>query len=254
MAGSRFRILLVEDEDLAADRLRNLIQQSEGEEIEISRTSSVKESILWLSKNTHPNLVFMDVELGDGLCFEIFEVIELRAPIIFTTAYDQYAIQAFKVNSIDYLLKPIDSEELAAALGKLRSLKQGSAMSHKPDIGQLAELIAHPYKQQFVIKVGEHLKMLPTSGIVLFYSESKSSFAFSKEKRNLPLEFSLDRLEEMLDPAEFFRINRKQIIHFAFIDDIISYSKSRLKVLLTGGVEGIVSRERVGDFKEWLDR
>ena len=254
MAEPNLRILLVEDEDLAADRLRKLIEQTEGEEMEVSRTSSVKESILWLSKNDHPNLVFMDVELGDGLCFEIFEVIDLRAPIIFTTAYDQYAIQAFKVNSIDYLLKPIDSEELASALEKLRSLKQESTLSNKPNIGQLAELISHPYKQQFVIKVGEHLKMLPTSGVVLFYSENKSSFAFSKEKRNLPLDFSLDRLEEMLNPAEFFRINRKQIIHFVFIEDIISYSKSRLKVLLAGGAEGIVSRERVGDFKEWLDR
>jgi len=248
-------VLIVEDEKLAEEYLNNLLQKLDYNINVVGKTDSVKNSIKWFLKNPVPDLVFMDIDLGDGLCFEIFEVIELKCPIIFTTAYDEYAIKAFKVNSIDYLLKPVNKEELEGALEKFLQL-QISSQERKEAIDNAERMLFTGYKERFIIKIGEHLKSIPVKEIVFFTSREKAKFAGTIERRNYLIDYTLDRLEEMLDPSFFFRINRKYIIRLDTIRDMVAYSNSRLKVLLEACDDDdiIVARDRVNDFKMWLDR
>ena len=252
--------IIIEDEKPAARRLNRMLDKL-GVNV-VHTLHSVEESIEWFSNNDHPGVIFLDIQLSDGLSFEIFENMEIKSAVIFTTAYDEYALQAFKLNSIDYILKPIDEAELKAAVDKYGNLKEtfGSQQSRSIQLNfeDIKKLLVHPmerdYKKRFTVKVGQHLKMIPVEEICCFYSENKGTYVFTAEGRNYLLETTLDQLENELSPEHFFRVNRKFYININAIKDIISYSNSRLKLKLNhfNGEEIIVARERVKDFKAWL--
>jgi len=253
-------VIIIEDEQLAADRLAAMVLKYDPDIKIIFKADSVKRSIDWLQKNDHPGLAFFDIQLADGLSFEIFEQVRLECPVIFTTAYDQYAIRAFKVNSIDYLLKPVDYGELVSAIDKFKAttLKKSEATSQfgVETVDQIMKMLTNKYKTRFVIKVGEHIKFISTDNILFFYSMEKASYLATSDNYHYVLDQSLETLAEIVDPAKYFRINRKYLISTDAILDIVSYSTSRLKIKLLHSPEEmvIVSRERVQEFKNWLDR
>lgn len=255
---SGWRVLIVEDEPQAADRLERLVTRLHpGVELQAT-LDSVEKSVAWLKGHPAPDLVLMDIQLADGLSFAIFDQVSVPSPVIFTTAYDEYALKAFKVNSIDYLLKPIDEDELRAALDKFAS-RRGSGLA--PDtmmqsIANAMQMLSKKYKERFVIRVGEHLRSIETTDIRFFFSQEKASFAQTVDGRKHVLDYTLDQLEGLMDPSRFFRINRKYLVSVEAIRDMINYTNSRLKLVLTGcdDAEVIVARERVQEFREWLDR
>jgi len=224
----------------------------------LAKIDSVKRSIEWMAANAPPDLILMDIQLADGISFSIFESCDVVSPVIFTTAYDEYALKAFKVNSIDYILKPVDKDELERALSKFKTIARSGSDTRTllDNIGQAMQMLTKRYKARFMIKVGEHLKSIETTSILYFFSQEKTTFCYTNENRSLILDYTLEQLEEMVDPAKFFRVNRKYLLSAPAIVDIISYTNSRLRLKLTGSDDGdiIVARERVQDFKEWLDR
>jgi two-component system LytT family response regulator len=252
--------LVIEDEKPAARRLVELIHRYDSKIKVIGIIDSVEKSVEWFRSSDYPELVFMDIQLADGLSFEIFEQTVVHCPVIFTTAFDEYMIKAFKVNSVDYLLKPINYEELAAAMEKYKSnFGPRPADEFKPDIELYDTLISqfvHPYKNRFVVKVGLHIRSIPVDKIDYFYICEKSTFICTVEGKSYAIDYYLDRIEQLVDPRLFFRINRKFIISINAVRDIIAYSNSRLKIVLNNPTEeeAIVSREKVRDFKTWLDR
>jgi DNA-binding LytR/AlgR family response regulator len=246
--------LIVEDEKIAAERLVGLIKKYDPS-IDISEiVQSVKNAVQWLNTHQAPDLIFMDIQLADGLSFEIFEQTIVKTPVIFTTAYDEYALKAFKVNSIDYLLKPVDLNELKNAIDKYK--EKNSAKEIPAQVfDSIMQSLTKKYKDKFVINVGEHIKVFIVEDIQCFYSLEKFTFLQNNSGRDYAVNYSLDQLEDLLDPSQFFRINRKFIVSLSAIADIISYSNSRLKVKLNSNESDdlIVSRERVQDFKKWLE-
>ncbi len=244
--------VIIEDEKPAARRLQRMLEKLDVQVLVTLHT--VEEAIEWFSINPPPELIFLDIQLSDGLSFGIFEAIEVNSPIIFTTAYDEYALQAFKLNSIDYLLKPIDDEELDAAIKKFQTTR--SPGIEIPDLHHLKSLLNLPkeYRKRFTIPVGQHLKIINVEDVCCFYSENKGTYLLTCEGRSYLLDCSLEKLEPELDPALFFRVNRKYIVQLKSLKDIITYSNQRLEVKLEEfkGEQIIVSRERVKDFKEWL--
>lgn len=249
-------VIIIEDEKPAARRLARLLADLD---LEVSTMlHSVDESIEWFQNNPHPDLIFLDIQLSDGLSFEIFDVVDVKSAIIFTTAYDEYALQAFKLNSIDYLLKPIDDEELESAVKKYKNFKQESRKI-SVDFNDIKNLLVNPlereYKKRFTVKVGQHLKIINADEVECFYSENKGTYAATSDGRNYLLDTSLEQLEEELSPKVFFRISRKFYVNINHIGDIISYTNSRLQIKLKrfNEQEIIVSRERVKDFKLWLE-
>ena len=252
------KILIIEDEPLAAERLSSLVIQLKPDAQIITILDSVKRSIAWLQSNPKPDLVFMDIQLADGLSFEIFDQVEIKSPIIFTTAYNEYALKAFKVNSIDYILKPIDAAELKVAFDKHKNLTSTTPSSEKmmESISHAMQMLTKKYKERFLVKVGEHLKTIETTDILFFYSLEKTTFAQTIDRRKHILDFTIDQLESLVNANSFFRINRKYLISFDSIQDIISYTNSRFKLILKSSDDSdiIVARERVQEFKEWLDR
>lgn len=253
------KILIVEDEPQAARRLQSLVKAILPEATLLETIDSVKKSIQWFQQNPAPDLVFMDIQLADGISFQIFDQVKITSPIIFTTAYDEYALKAFKVNSIDYILKPVDEDELRAAITKFKSMntvKETSPSQLMESITLAMSMLTKKYKERFVIKVGEHLKSVETTEILFFYSLEKTTFAQTKDGRKHILDFTLDQLEELLEPKRFFRVNRKYIIALDAIQDMISYTNSRLKLILKTSDDNdiVVARERVQEFKDWLDR
>ena len=249
-------VLIIEDEKPAARRLARLLAEME---VKVSTMlHSVEEAISWFETNEHPDLIFLDIQLSDGLSFEIFDVIEVKSAIIFTTAYDEYALQAFKLNSIDYLLKPIDDEELEAAVKKYRALKPKS-QKLALDFDDIKKLLVNPlereYKRRFTARVGQHLKIINADEVECFYSENKGTYAATSDGRNYLLDTTLENLEGELQPKTFFRVSRKFYVNIEHIKDIVSYTNSRLQIKLNRFQEKeiIVSRERVRDFKLWLE-
>jgi DNA-binding LytR/AlgR family response regulator len=246
--------LIVEDEKVAAERLTGLIKKY-NPSVDITEiVQSVKKAVQWLNTHQAPDLIFMDIQLSDGLSFEIFEQTIIKTPVIFTTAYDEYALKAFKVNSIDYLLKPIDHGELKNAIEKFK--ENNSPKEIPPQVfDSIMHSLTKNYKNKFVMNVGEHIKVFTTEDIQCFYSMEKYTFLQNNSGRDYAINYALDQLEDLLDPAQFFRINRKFIVSFSSISDIISYSNSRLKVKLNSNESNdlIVSREKVQDFKKWLE-
>ena len=251
------KILIIEDEAPAALRLEKLLKEIEPGCVIVESIVSVATAVKWLNQNQAPDLVISDIQLADGLSFEIFKAVPTLCPIIFTTAFDQYAIEAFKVNSIDYLLKPIKKEGLIIAINKMKQLAAAN-QTIPIDINKLLQAIAPAnntnFKTRFAVKFGEHLRTIDTKDIVYFYTEDKINFLTTKEGRRYTTDYNLDTLETMLDPKIFFRINRQYIICIHAIAEMFSYSKSRVLVKLNPPAkhETIVSTERSGDFKLWL--
>ncbi len=251
--------IIIEDEKPAARLLqRKLEKLSLAVEVMLH---SVEEALEWFSNNEHPDLIFLDIQLSDGLSFEIFEKVEIKSAVIFTTAYDEYALRAFKLNSIDYLLKPIDEDDLEVAVAKFKSLlpKQEVAVQNLAiDFEQIKKMLANPfeknYKKRFTVKIGQHLKVIAIDEIECFFSENKGTYIHTCDNRNYLIDLTLENLEEELDPKDFFRISRKFIIPMKAIKEIVLYSNSRLKVILPTYKEDdvIVSREKVSDFKTWI--
>jgi DNA-binding LytR/AlgR family response regulator len=293
------RALLVEDEPLAARRLAGLLQKQAVPFEILGPAESVAQAVALLQAGPAPDVLFLDIHLADGLSFELFEQVAVPCPVIFTTAYDQYAVRAFKVNSVDYLLKPIDAEELSQAVAKLRQRlpghrdntapapapghepgfsTKGSVSSTKPsaesalpapmlDAATLAALVQQlrqpapvaSYKSQFVVRVGEHLKVVPVEQVAYFFSLEKTTLLQSADGRKYVVDYTLEQLEGLLDPSQFFRLNRAYLTRQAAIHDIIHYTNSRLQTVLRPAPpesEGpvLVSREKVAVFKSWLDR
>ena len=253
------KYIIIEDEQIAVNRLQQMIQQMRPDYQCVRVLDSVESAVGSLPREEH-DLVFMDVQLADGLSFEIFEVITSIKPIIFTTAYDQYAVKAFKTSGIDYLLKPIDTDELHAAIEKFENQVTAEITSESTPLEEVKSLLASfqpqkTFKERFVVKYGDHLKTVPVTDIYLFYSQDKATYLMTSEGRNYLIDFTLDKLLGLIDPARFYRISRKFIVALDGIDDIVAFSNSRLKLKLHHyqGEEVIVARERVVDFKQWLD-
>ncbi|MBW2961423.1 LytR/AlgR family response regulator transcription factor [Mesonia aestuariivivens] len=250
------RTIIIEDEKPSARRLERMLNKLE---VPVEKfLHSVNDSIQWLLENEQPDLIFLDIQLSDGLSFEIFEEIDIESAIIFTTAYDEYALKAFKLNSVDYLLKPIDENELATALEKYKS-KFAATNEINTNLAELKKLLGaekpyKSYKKRFTVKVGQHLKMFPVDQIECFYSENKGTYFYTKDSRSYLLETTLENLEEELNPEKFYRVSRKFFVNINAIADMVNYTNSRLKVKLNhfNEQEIIVARERVKDFKEWL--
>ncbi len=250
------KTIIIEDERPSARRLDRLLQDL-GIRAQ-AMLHSVSESVAWFKSNEHPDLILLDIQLSDGLSFEIFEQVKVQSAIIFTTAYDEYALKAFKLNSIDYLLKPIDPEELRTAIEKYRH-NQPLSTDVLVDINYIKKLLVNPldkqYKKRFTIKLGQHIKVVETDQIECFYSEHKATYAYTSDRKNYLMDLSLETLDEQLDPTEFFRVSRKFLIRRQAIADIISYTNSRLRIKLQhfDEMDIIVSREKVRDFKDWLE-
>lgn len=249
-------VLIIEDEKPAARRLNRMLADLD---IEVQQMlHSVEESLDWLQNNEHPDLIFLDIQLSDGLSFEIFEEIEVKSAIIFTTAYDEYALKAFKLNSIDYLLKPIDDDELATAVQQFKQ-QQPKKSDVQVNLNDIRKLLINPvdrkYKKRLSIKVGQHIKIISIDDVECFFSENKATYIHTSEKRNYLLDNSLESWEDQLNPELFFRVNRTFIVNINAIKDIVAYTNSRLKLILNSYNEQeiIVSRERVKDFKNWID-
>ncbi len=244
-------VLIFEDERLNAERLEDLIRRYDSSVEILAVLDSVQQGIEWLTKNPAPELIFMDIRLSDGISFELFDKVNIDSSVIFTTAYDEYALRAFKVNSVDYLVKPIDFNELKAAMDKFRKIKM-----HLPAelMRSILNQVGTKYKQRFLVKIGDQLKNIHTKDIAYFIYEDGLAIAVTMNKSSLPVDYSLDQLEQLLNPAEFFRINRKIISRIDSIGKIHVYFNGRLKVELNPPLNEdiIVSRERVGRFKEWM--
>ncbi|WP_035673457.1 LytTR family DNA-binding domain-containing protein [Flavobacterium sp. 83] len=247
--------IIIEDEKPAARLLQRKLEKLN---IQVGvMLHSVEESIDWFSKNEHPDLIFLDIQLSDGLSFEIFEKVAIKSAIIFTTAYDEYALRAFKLNSIDYLLKPIDEDDLEVAVSKFKT-RLPKQETLQLDFEQIKRMLTNPfeknYKKRFTVKIGQHLKVISIDEVECFFSENKGTYIHTFDNRNYLIENTLELLEQELDPKDFFRVSRKFIIPLKAIKEIVLYSNSRLKVILPSYTpdEVIVSREKVSDFKTWI--
>lgn len=246
------KIVIVEDEKPAAQRLFKLIKQVEPDAELVMHLESVKDSVKWFAENNLPDLIFMDIELADGSSFNIFNEIKIKAPIIFTTAFNQYAIDAFKVNSIDYLLKPIKKEDLENSLQKFHSLQ-----SKKDNLDYallLKNLVTKEYQKRIVVRYADVIKTVDIENIAYFYTEEKYTYLYTFDSQRYPIDYTLDQLDHMIDPKNYFRINRQVIVNFKAIEKMIAYSKARVKIILkpAPSFETIVSTERSPYFKEWL--
>jgi DNA-binding LytR/AlgR family response regulator len=248
------KLLIIEDEPASAQRLKKMVEEIEPEVVVLDIVDSISSSVEWFKTHTEPDLVLSDIHLADGLSFEIFKQVSLACPVIFTTAYDQYAIQAFKVNSIDYLLKPIKKTDLADAIRKFKKMKPSTAQI---DLSQLAALIGKEQKEylkRLVIRIGQQIKVVEIKDIAYFYIDEKIVFGVAFNKDRHPMDLSLDQLEKQLDPDRFFRINRGFVISLESIETMITYSKARIKIKLKPPceLESITSTERSAEFREWL--
>ncbi len=249
------KTVIIEDEQLAARRLETMVKAIDPSIEILAKLESVEESVAWLKSNPQPDLIFLDIHLEDGLSFSIFDQIKVNAPIIFTTAFDEYAIKAFKLKSIDYLLKPIVQEDLQKAISKYR---EWGEMNHLVDIRELYNLMCvkeKSYRQRFSVVVGQKLKSVDVKDIAYFFSSSGITFVAMHSKSQYSLEQSLDKLTEELDPNLFFRVNRQYLVGLPAVTNIHIFPKSRLKLELNPPVkEGVfVSLDKVVEFKKWID-
>jgi DNA-binding LytR/AlgR family response regulator len=252
-------VIIVEDESLAAERLVLLLAQYDPSIKVIACLESIEETVHWLNTQPHPDLLFMDIELSDGKSFEIFRRIKIDKPVIFTTAYDHYAINAFQHFSIDYILKPLTAEALAASIRKFNGMSQALNVS-KPDysgwIDQLKEKSATRYKDRFLARVGQRTFIIQIDEISYFYADNKTVYLVDKTGNKFIINYSIEKLESMLDPYYFFRVNRQIILHSKMIDLGKPYLNNRMKISLKNvrhEGEIIVSREKVPAFKKWAE-
>ena len=251
------KILIVEDEPLAAAQLAAHISALQPEAQILAVCDTIRATVEWVQKNEAPDLAFFDIQLGDGLSFEIFEQVKFTQPVIFTTAFDNYAIQAFKVNSIDYLLKPIERTELEKALNKFKNIASTKPSNITPAILQevVNSLKGTKYKERFLVKIGAHLRVVETKNIRYFYSFQKGTYLKLQDGKDYLLDQSLEMVESIIDPARFFRINRKYLVALTSISEVVTYSNSRLKLKINHSSDDdfLVAREKVKAFKSWLE-
>lgn len=250
------KVLIVEDEAIAADNLEKLLLKSDSAIQIQAKTESIRETVAWL-QNHNTDLIFMDIHLSDGLSFSIFEQIEVKVPVVFTTAYDQYTLKAFKVYSIDYLLKPIDIEELKRSIAKFKNLTQ--LKTNQPiDIQSLISSLTNQkeYQKRFIVHAGQKIKMVKTEEIAWFKGSDNGTFLCTFTNHQYSVEFSLDKLENLLNPDIFFRINRNYIVHIEAIKEMFTLSKSRVGIELSPkpGEETLVSFNRMSSFRKWINR
>ncbi|OJW77791.1 MAG: DNA-binding response regulator [Bacteroidetes bacterium 46-16] len=242
-------IVIIEDELPAFKRLSKLIMETFPAANIVAHLDSVRSAGDWFGMNAAPDLVFLDIHLADGSGLDLLKEVRIECPVIFTTAYDNYAIEAFKTNSLSYLLKPIKKEDLEQVVQKLKDMRKLFGVAP----GQPAEASTE-YKKRFIIRFGEHIKTLATEDIAYCYSENKATYARTFDNRSFPMDHNLDALEKMLDPQHFFRINRQYLINLASIQDMKTYSKARVIITLQPQAkeQPVVSSERAADFKHWL--
>lgn len=249
------KVVIIEDEELAARRLETMIKDCDGSIEVIARLESVEDSVEWFRNHPSPDLIFLDIHLEDDLSFAIFEKVRVDAPVIFTTAYDEYAIRAFRLKSIDYLLKPIVQEDLARSLDKFR---QFSRPAPPADLSTLFRMLSGnseaAYRERFSVTIGQKIKSFPLSEISWFYSEEGITFMVTGDNHQYPVDYSLEELVNQLNPDIFFRVNRQFLVKLSSIRNIHIYPKSRLKLELNplADREVFVSRDKVTRFKEWL--
>jgi DNA-binding LytR/AlgR family response regulator len=249
-------VLVVENEMPAADKLVRLLRKIDKSVVTSDIIETVEGAISRLQEGPPPDLIFMDIQLDDGLCFEIFETINVDIPVIFTTAFDEYTLRAFKVNSIDYLLKPVEEASLKAALDKYRKLYADKS-PFKADFRQLLNEFRNQYKTRFLIKIGEKFKSVAVKDILIFHINVKSTFIRDLQGQDYGIDYSLEQIEGILDPRKFFRINRECIVNIESITLMHSYSTSRLQLSIRNlekSEQFVVSRDKVAAFKKWIDR
>ncbi len=261
------KVFIIEDEYLGLERLIKLIAEVNPAIHILGHAESIKSAVQWLQNNPAPDLIFMDIELADGQCFEIFNQVDVRSPVIFTTSYDEYALHAFKVNSIDYLLKPVKKEELAGALEKLQRMKahfQGPSPQAPVAIG-IENLVRElrqfqqpkEYRKRFLLKQGQRWLSVEIHEIAWFMADGKLCFLKTWDNRRFIVDYTLEELGEMLDPAEFFRVNRSYIVHAKAVKSIDNYFSGRLILQLTPKTEAndvVVSKEKASEFKSWMGK
>lgn len=252
------RVLIIEDEVPAAEKLeRHLRKYSEGISV-VAKIPSVNEAVQWLRDNqAQIDLIFMDIQLLDGKSFEIFQQVKVDKPVIFITAFNDYALEAFKVKGIDYLLKPVAFADLSASLDKLQDLSIKLAWDKKLETIKetVTSLPQKGYKTRFMVKLGDHIRSITADQIVLLFADGRDVYLFTSDNKKFIIDYTLENLEELLDPKQFFRANRSYILSIQFIQDVVVYSNSRLKIIPTikWEQEIIVSREKVNEFKLWFD-
>ena len=253
-------VLIIEDEILASKRLRQLILEIDKTIIIVAVLDSIESAIKWFNNGLQIDLVFMDIQLSDGLCFEIFKQVKVESPIIFTTAFNEYAIRAFKVNSIDYLLKPINKKELEQAITKFEDLKDRFADSFKGvdfrELLQSMSLNRKVYRSRFLVKTGQSFVKINSEGIAYFFVDNKLTYCRLFDNRKYLLDYTLDELENELDPQLFFRINRQFILNINSVESVHVYFGGSLKlhIIPKSEEEVIVSRRRVASFKDWMNK
>ncbi len=253
------KALIIEDEPAAARRLQKMILQADPGIAIIGMLDSVSGAVRWLQTNPHPDMIFLDINLGDGISFAIFEKVEVSCPVIFTTAYDEYAIKAFTINSIDYLLKPIKQEQLDFSISKLKKYFLNNQSAEKQNLSALLETLAtggEKWKKRFLVSFGDKIKTIEVEEIAYFMILEKSTFLVTGNNDSYAINYSLEQLEELLDPSRFFRVNRKYIVSMGSIKNMWIYSRSRVKLQLSPlpPEDVIVSTDRSGAFKEWLNQ
>ena len=253
-------ILIIEDEPFAQQELIRLIHEIDDEISVLNCIDSIEESVAYLNEKEQPDLIFMDIQLSDGLSFEIFNKVDVKPPVIFTTAYDEYAVKAFKLNSIDYLLKPIDEQELLNAIEKFKkwtakNVNEETFLS-KHQLQEVLGLFKPSYKSRLVVKLGDKIKHIEAANIAYFYSEDKVSFLITTKGERFIINYSLEHIENMMNPDDFYRLNRKYIVNINAIDSIDKYFNSRLIIGLKPEVEDevLISRTKVTHFLNWLER
>jgi two-component system LytT family response regulator len=252
-------VLIVEDETPAVEKLERYLQKYNAGIKVAGVCDSIETSVSWLEQNQSTiDLIFMDIQLKDGLSFKIFQEVKVEKPVIFITAYNEYALDAFKVNSIDYLLKPVTFSDLTASLQKLENLR-GQLVMNDSKIEKIKSLAgeggAKTYKNRFMVKVGDHIRSVTADQILFFFADGRDVYLVTQQLRKFIIDFTLESLEDVLEPKTFFRVNRTYILNIHYIHDVVMYSNSRLKVSTQPAwdKEIIVSREKVGEFKEWFD-
>ncbi len=254
----QIRVLIVEDEAPAARHLQRLVAELRPPLTVVGQVDSVAAAVQWLGEHPAPDLAFFDIQIADGLSFEIFERIQVPCPVIFTTAYDTYALRAFRVHGLDYLLKPIAPADLAASLARWQRWRQGTQPA-LPDVRKLLDALqngqaAPTYKTRFLVKVGDQLRSVATEQIDFFTPEARVTMLYARDGRRYPLDLTLEELVRQLDPHQFFQAHRQYILHVAAIADVRTHFNGRLKVTLRDGHQLMVSRERAAEFKAWLDQ
>ena len=258
------KVLIIEDEELAVKKLRKTLNAVDESAEVVGVADSIRSSVNWLQNNPSPDLILMDIELCDGQSFEIFDKVEVKSTLIFTTSYDEFALKAFKVNSVDYLLKPVQKEDLHVAIEKYKKLKTLYKDANESPVFNIENLVKElqqkmqgkEYRKRFLVKQAQKLVSIETDQIAYFYSDGRLNFFKTFDNKKFVVDYTMDELEEMLDPEKYFRISRSFYVSINSVDQIHDYFGNRLMLYLKPQVdkEALVSRERVSDFKRWLGK